>query len=138
NSEIRSGLWLREKNRGVELGGKTVGLIGYGNNGRAMSRKLYGFDVEVLAYDKYQTGFGNKFAQEVKMDEIFDKADILSFHIPLTTETNQLVKANFLARFRKPIFFLNGSRGEIVNMNDIIQGLEEKKILGAAFDVLPI
>jgi len=137
NNEIHKGLWRREENRGIELGGKTIGLIGYGNNGRAMARKLSGFDVEVLAYDKYKSGFTNSLAKEVQMDELFLNADILSLHIPLTSETHHLINSDFLSKFKKPIFFLNGSRGEIVNVEDVIKGLENKTILGAGFDVLP-
>lgn len=138
DAEVREGLWLREENRGMELGGKTVGLIGYGNNGKAMARKLHGFDVEVLAYDKYNFGFSDDFAREADMEEIFDKADALSFHIPLTPETFRLVDTDFLSRFRKPILFLNGSRGEIVDMEAVLVALEGKRIVGAAFDVLPV
>lgn len=137
NEEIRKGLWLREANRGIELGGKTVGLIGYGHNGSAMAKKLSGFDVEVIAYDKYKAGFSDAYATEVSMDEIFLKADVLSFHIPLTDETRGLVNKDFLSKFKKPIFFLNGSRGEVVDVEAVIEGLERKSILGACFDVLP-
>src|SRR5690606_11199736 len=121
NHEVRNGLWLREENRGIELGGKTVALIGYGNNGRAMARKLSGFDVNVIAYDKYKTNYSDTFAEEVQMDELFLKADILSLHVPLTHETHNLVNKDFLAKFKKPIYFLNGSRGETVNITDVIE-----------------
>src|SRR5690606_5589488 len=114
NQEVKSGLWLREENRGIELGGKTIGLIGYGNNGKAMAKKLSGFDVEVLAYDRYKSDYSDAYAREASMDEIFLKADVLSLHIPLTSETRNLVDKAFLAKFKKPIFFLNGSRGEVV------------------------
>lgn len=138
NSQVRSGLWLREENRGIELGGKTVGLIGYGNNGQAMARKLAGFGVEVLAYDKYKIGFTDQFATEVELEDLFLRADILSLHIPLTSETRNLVNQRFLRKFQKPIFFLNGSRGEIVDVEAVIDGLERKLILGAGLDVLAI
>jgi len=138
NAEIRNGLWLREENRGIELDGKTVALIGYGNNGSAMARKLSGFDVNVIAYDKYKSNFSDQFVTEVQMDELFLKADVLSLHIPLTNETSKLVNKSFLNRFEKPIFFLNGSRGEIVEIDALIGGLRESRILGAGLDVLPI
>lgn len=137
NREVRNGLWQREKNRGNELGGKTVGLIGYGHNGHAMAKKLSGFDVEVLAYDKYKSGFSDTYAKEVQMDEIFEKADVLSLHMPLTGETKNLINKEFLSRFKKAIVFLNGSRGPVANVEDVIEALESKKILAAAFDVLP-
>jgi len=138
NAEIRNGLWLREENRGIELGGKTVALIGYGNNGSAMARKLSGFDVNVIAYDKYKSNFSDQFVTEVQMDELFLKADVLSLHIPLTNETSKLVNKSFLNRFKKPIFFLNGSRGEIVEISAVIEGLRNNSILGAGLDVLPV
>jgi len=137
NAEVRNGLWQREENRGHELGGKTVALIGYGQNGGAMAKKLSGFDVEVLAYDKYKTGFTDAYAREVQMDELFEKADVVSLHIPLTDETRSLVNKDFLSRFKKPILFLNGARGPIANVEDVIESLENKKIVAAGFDVLP-
>lgn len=136
--EIRQGLWRREENRGFELGGKVVGLIGYGNNGQAMARKLSGFGVKVFAYDKYRVDYGDAFAEEASMDTIFRKADVLSLHIPLTTETRELVDAEFLAKFEKAIYFINGSRGETVAIKDVVAALHERKIIAAAFDVLPI
>lgn len=136
--EIRNGAWKREENRGFELGGKTIGLIGYGNNGRAMARKLSGFGVKVLAYDKYRIDYGDSFAEESCMNKIFEEADVLSLHVPLTAETQGLVSSEFLASFKKSIYFINGSRGETVAINDIVNALHEKKIIAAAFDVLPV
>ncbi|WP_353195382.1 NAD(P)-dependent oxidoreductase [Parapedobacter defluvii] len=138
NMEVKSGLWRREENRGVELGGRTVALIGYGNNGQAMARKLSGFGVTVIAYDKYKTGFSDAYATEVSMEEVVKRADVLSLHIPLTHETRNLVDDEYMRLFRKPIFFLNGARGEIVNIPSILKALDEGRILGAAFDVLPV
>lgn len=138
DQEVRKGLWRREENRGLELGGRTVALIGYGNNGRAMARKLSGFGVTTIAYDKYKTGFSDAYATEVSMEEIVKQADVLSLHIPLTQETRNLVDEEYLFHFRKPIFFLNGARGEIVDVSAVLSALESGKILGAAFDVLPI
>jgi len=136
--QIRIGQWLREENRGVELGGRTVALIGYGNNGQAMARKLAGFDVKVIAYDKYKRGFSDAYATEVSMEEIVKEADVLSMHIPLTRETRALVNDEYLFHFRKPFFFLNGARGEIVDIPAVLHAIDSGKILGAAFDVLPI
>lgn len=138
DSSIRNGLWLREEHRGLELGGKTVGLIGYGNNGQAMARKLAGFNVNVLAYDKYKTAFSDQYARESTMDELWESADILSFHIPLTEETAQLADEKFLLSFRKPIFILNAARGGIIDIPSLLKAIETGAILGAALDVLPV
>lgn len=136
--EIRNGIWRREENRGYELMGRTVALIGYGHNGQAMAKKLSGFGVKVIAYDKYKTGFSDEYATEVSMEEVVRQADVLSFHIPLTRETRGLVDEEYLYHFRKPIFFLMGARGGIADISAVLKYLDEGKILGAAFDVLPI
>lgn len=138
HEEIADGQWRREENRGLQLHGRTVGLIGYGNNGQAMARCLSGFGVKILAYDKYKTNFADGVVREVGMEEIFAETDILSLHIPLTAETRQLVNAGFWARFRKPLFFLNGARGEIVEIPAVLEAIRSGRILGAAFDVLPV
>ena len=136
--EIRNGIWRREENRGYELMGRTVALIGYGHNGQAMAKKLSGFGVKVIAYDKYKTGFSDEYATEVSMEEVVRQADVLSFHIPLTRETRGLVDEEYLYHFRKPIFFLMGARGGIADISAVLKYLDEGKILGAAFDVLPV
>ncbi len=138
NQEICNGIWNREENRGHELKGKTIALIGYGHNGKAMAKKLSGFDVKVIAYDKYKTGFSDNYATEVAMEEIVKQADVLSFHIPLTRETQGLINEEYLYHFRKPMFFLMGARGGIVDIPAILNALDTGKIIGAAFDVLPI
>lgn len=138
NTQVRNGQWLREENRGLELSGRVVGLIGYGNNGQAMARKLRGFDVEILAYDKYKSGFGSDQVKEVEMNELFEKADVLSLHIPLTAETRRMIDHTYISKFKKPIFLLNGARGEIVQIEELIEALENKSILGACLDVLPV
>lgn len=138
DKEIRNGKWRREENRGYELMGRTIALIGYGHNGQAMAKKLSGFGVTVLAYDKYKTGFSDEYATEVSMEEVVKRADILSFHIPLTRETKGMVDEEYLLHFRKPIFFLMGARGGIAHIPAILKNLDNGKILGAAFDVLPI
>ncbi|SFB92109.1 D-3-phosphoglycerate dehydrogenase [Parapedobacter composti] len=138
NFEVKNGQWRREANRGLELGGRTVALVGYGNNGQAMARKLSGFGVEVIAYDKYRTGFSDAYATEATMEEVTQRADVLSLHIPLTSETRGMVNDAYLARFNKPIFFLNGARGEIVDIPAVLDALGTGAVLGAAFDVLPV
>jgi D-3-phosphoglycerate dehydrogenase len=136
--QIRSGIWDREGNRGWELKGKTVGIIGYGFMGQSFARKLAGFGVRVIAYDKYKTGFSDSFATEVSMEEIVRQSDVLSLHIPLTAETRQMVNDEYLFHFRKPIYFLNTARGEIVNTQAVLNAIEKGKILGAGLDVLEV
>lgn len=138
DQQIRNGVWDREANRGFELKGKTVALIGYGNNGRSLAQKLSGFEVDVIAYDKYKTSFSDQYAREVSMEEIVKHADILSYHIPLTRETRQLFNDEYLFHFRKPIILLNASRGGIVNTKAVIDGLKNGKILAAGLDVLEV
>jgi len=138
HQQIKNGLWKREENRGYELKGRTIALIGYGHNGQAMAKKLSGFDVQVIAYDKYKTGFSDQYAREVSMEEVVKHADVLSFHIPLTRETHGLVDEEYLFHFRKPIFFLMGARGPIADIPSILKYIKQGKILGAAFDVLPV
>lgn len=136
NEEVRKGIWKREENRGTEIKEKTIGIIGYGNTGTAFAKKLSGFEAKVLAYDKYKHGFGDEFAKEVTMDEIFDKVDILSFHVPLTSETEYLFCDTYLDKFRKPIYLINTSRGPVVNTRHLIDGLQSGRVLGACLDVL--
>jgi D-3-phosphoglycerate dehydrogenase len=136
NKEVREGVWRREQNRGVELGGKTVGLIGYGNTGAAFAKLLSGFDVDVLVYDKYKKGFGGARVKESSPEEIFAKADVLSLHIPLNSETNYLVNDAYLVKFKKNIYFINTSRGKCVNTADLVKNIESGKVLGACLDVL--
>lgn len=134
--EIRKGIWDREGNRGYELRGKTVGIIGYGFMGQSFARKLSGFGVNVIAYDKYKTGFSDEFAKEVSMEEIVKHSDVLSLHIPLTKETRQMVNEEYFFHFKKPIFLLNTARGEIVNTQSVLNSIAKGKILGAGLDVL--
>jgi D-3-phosphoglycerate dehydrogenase len=134
--EIRNQIWDREGNRGYELKGKTVAIIGYGHMGQSFAKKLKGFEVSVMAYDKYKTGFSDEFAKEVSMEEVVKHADVLSLHIPLTKETKQMVNDEYLLHFRRPIFFLNTARGEIVNTSSVLKGIKNSKILGAGLDVL--
>jgi len=134
--EIRNGLWDREGNRGYELKGKKVGIIGYGFMGQSFAKKLAGFEVDVMAYDKYKTGFSDAFAREVSMEEIVKHSDVLSLHIPLTAETKLMVDDEYFFHFKKPIFFINTARGEIVKIDAVLNAIKAGKILGAGLDVL--
>lgn len=134
--QIRKGIWDREGSRGVELMGKTVGIIGYGHMGQAFARRLVGFGVTVLAYDKYRQNYGDAFAQEATMEDIFQRADILSLHVPLTDETLYLVDESYLRQFSKNIFLINTARGQVVSLDNLVEALNSGKIRGAALDVL--
>ena len=136
DKEVRSGEWNRESNRGEELDGKTVGIIGYGNNGAAFAKKLRGFDVRVLAHDKYKTGFGDHFVQECTLNAILEQADVISFHIPQNKETRSFLNHEFVASMQKPFYLLNLSRGKIVDTETLVTGLQNGKIKGAGLDVL--
>jgi D-3-phosphoglycerate dehydrogenase len=138
DDEVRHGIWNREGNRGYELKGKTVAIIGYGNTGQMLARKLSGFEVKVIAYDKYKTGFSDAFAQEVSMEQVVKEADILSFHIPLTFETRQLFNEEYLFHFKKQILLLNASRGEVVHTKAVLNGLKNGEISAAGLDVLEL
>ena len=134
--EVRQGIWDREGNRGYELGGLTVGLVGYGNNGQATARRLSGFGCRVLAYDKYRTDYGDAFAQESTLAHLCAEADVLSLHIPLTDETRMLIDDLFVKQFGRPFYLVNVARGEIVSLPAVVRGLENGKIRGACLDVL--
>jgi D-3-phosphoglycerate dehydrogenase len=136
DAEVRSGKWDREGNRGIELDGKTVGIIGYGNNGEAFAKKLRGFDVQILAYDKYKSNFGNKFVQESTLEELYANADVISFHIPQNEETLFWANDLFFESIQKPFFLLNLSRGKIVETKALLKAIENGKVLGAGLDVL--
>lgn len=136
NREVREGKWIREGNRGIELMGKTVGIIGYGNMGSAFAERLKGFGVKALAYDKYKKGFGSDFVQEVTLDKIFKEADVLSLHTPLTEETRDLINHAFIQQFSKNIFVINTARGKSLNTDDLVINLKSGKVLGACLDVL--
>jgi len=132
---VREGKWIREGNRGYELEGKTVGLIGYGNMGKSFAKKLRGFEVEVLCYD-ILPNVGDENAKQVSLSELQAKADVLSLHIPWTSDTNKMVNANFINAFAKPFWFVNTSRGKNVVTDDLAAALTSGKILGAGLDVL--
>ncbi|NND16012.1 MAG: hydroxyacid dehydrogenase [Eudoraea sp.] len=133
--EVRQGQWRREANRGVELDGKVVGLIGYGNTGKAFAKKLSGFDVDVLCFDIIG-GVGDGNARQVGMLEFCQLADVVSLHVPLTELTRGMVNTDFIEQFQKPFWFLNTARGKCVNTKDLVEGLRSGNILGAGLDVL--
>ncbi|MCA6421657.1 MAG: hydroxyacid dehydrogenase [Flavobacterium sp.] len=132
---VREGKWIREGNRGYELEGKTVGIIGYGNMGKSFAKKLKGFDVDVLCYD-IQDNVADENAKQVSLSELQQKADVLSLHIPWTPETDKLVNSEFINGFAKPFWFINTSRGKNVVTDDLVLALQSGKILGAGLDVL--
>ena len=134
--EVKNMVWAREANRGGEIMSKTVGIIGYGNTGRAFAKRLSGFGCNVLVYDKYKSNFSDAFGKEVGMETIFNEAEILSLHIPLTDETRMLVDIDYLKRFKKPIILINTARGEIVSLTAVDKALIEGHLRGAALDVL--
>jgi D-3-phosphoglycerate dehydrogenase len=133
--EIRIGHWNREKNRGHELDGKTVGIIGYGNMGKAFAKKLRGFDVDVLCYDIHENR-GDADAKQVSLPELQQNADVLSLHVPFTSLTNGMINSGFITKFSKPFWLLNTSRGKNVVTADLVSALQTGKILGAGLDVL--
>lgn len=133
--EVRNGIWLREENRGDELMGKTVGILGYGNMGKAFARRLTGMGVEVICYD-ILTGLGDDFATQVGWDEFLDRTDVLSLHTPESPETRGMINSDFINSFRKPIYFINTARGKSVVTSDLVLGIQSGKIKGACLDVL--
>jgi len=134
--EVRNGLWIREGNRGYELNGKTVGIIGLGNNGAAFARVLAGFNCRVLAFDPYLESHPNHPAMLHDMQTLFDECDVVSLHVPLNEETLYLANSDWFKRFAKPIWLINTARGKCLRTADLIQALESGKVLGAALDVL--
>ena len=136
DTQVRNGIWLREENRGYELMGKTIGLIGYGNNGSETAKRLKAFGCNILVFDKYKSNFSDEFVTESSLEEIYENVDIVSLHIPLTFESSKMVNAEFFDKFKKNIYLLNASRGEIVVLKDVVAAIENGKILGACLDVL--
>ena len=136
DQEVRGGKWIREGNRGTEIKGKTIGIIGYGNMGSAFAQRLIGFEAEVVSYDKYKTGYSDGNTREATLDELFEKADIVSIHVPLTEETRYMCNCTFFNHFQKNIMFINTSRGGIVNTEELADMIRKGKVTGAALDVL--
>lgn len=135
DKEIRNGKWFREENRGIELDGKTVGLIGYGNMGKSFAKKLRGFDVEVLCYD-IKPNVGDKNCKQVSLQELQERADVLSLHTPQTELTKNMVDDKFINQFKKPFWLINTARGKSVVTSDLVGALKSNKVLGAGLDVL--
>lgn len=136
DSEVRKGIWDREGNRGHELMGKTVGIFGYGNMGSAFAKRLRGFGVKVMAFDKYKVDFGTEFIQEVIWEKVKAEADVLSIHVPLTPETRDFFTLEELKSFAKPFWLINTARGEVISFETLNQALDQGVLKGAVLDVL--
>ncbi|MBM3159585.1 MAG: hydroxyacid dehydrogenase [Bacteroidetes bacterium] len=135
--EVKSRNWRREQNRGTELSGKTVGIIGFGNTGSELARLLVPFKVKLLVYDRFKEGFGNEFVLESSLEAIQQQAEIISFHVPLTELTTNMVNVTFFNSLERQPLLVNTSRGGIVNLDHLITALEQEKVRGVALDVLP-
>lgn len=136
NNEIRSGLWKREANRGLEIKGKTIGIIGFGNMGSSFAKRLRGFECNIISYDKYKKNYAPDYVEEVSLEELFNRADVVSFHVPLTDETHYMADAAFFNSFAKPIYLINTARGAVVKTVDLVSGMQSGKVLGVALDVI--
>ena len=135
DNEVRSGIWKREENRGDELKGKTVGIIGYGNMGNAFAQRLQGFGVEVICYDILPDQ-GNQYATQVSLEEFFNRAEVVSLHTPQTPQTMQMINKEFINQFKNPFYFINTARGKSVVTKDLVEAMKSGKVIGAALDVL--
>jgi D-3-phosphoglycerate dehydrogenase len=136
NTQVRQGVWLRAENRGFEMKGKTLAIIGYGNMGKAFAQRLSGFEMNVIAYDKYLSNFSDQYAREVTLEDVYQTADIISFHVPLTEETRYMFHKGWIQQMKKPFYLINTARGPVVKTDDLLQALEAGQVLGAALDVL--
>lgn len=136
DAEVRAGKWIREGNRGLEIKGKTVGIIGYGNMGGAFAQRLKGFEANVIAYDKYKINYSDEFVAEKELEDLFEQTDILSLHIPLTEETKFMVNDKFINRFKNDIYIINTARGKVLKTEDLVKNMKSGKVLGTALDVL--
>lgn len=137
DSEVRQGLWRREANRGFEIKGRTVGIIGCGNMGSAFAQRLQGFECGIIAYDKYKpAGYAPSYVEEVSLAELQRRADIVSLHVPLTDETHYMVDSDFIKAFDHPFYLINTSRGAVVKTADLAAAIEQGSVLGAAMDVI--
>lgn len=135
SSEVKNGIWKREENRGDELMEKTFGIIGYGNMGKATAQRLSGFGVKVIFYD-ILPHLSDTFASQVSLQELQQRADVISLHIPLTRETHNMIDENFIAEMKKPFYFINTARGKNVKTKALVEGLKSGKVIGACLDVL--
>ena len=136
DTEVRKGLWIRENNRGTEIKGKTVSIIGYGNMGGAFAQRLKGFGAHVIAYDKYKFNYSDEYVTENTLNDIFEETDILSLHTPLTDETQFMINDHFINQFKKNIYLINTARGKVVKTDDLAKNIRSGKVIGAALDVL--
>ncbi len=136
NKEISKGLWLREENRADEIFGKTIGIIGFGNTGSQFAKVLSGFNVQVLAHDIKKQGFSKEYIKEATLSEIFQSADVVSLHLPFTTETYHYANENFFSSFKKSIYFLNTCRGKVMDTKALLKAIQNKQVKAAGLDVL--
>ena len=136
DKSVHDKVWEREKHRGMELGNKTVGIIGYGVMGKALATKLRGIGCKIIAYDKYTSGFSDEYVTEVTEEAFFRRSEIVSVHLPLTDETNGLVDSTWLARFSHPFIFINSSRGSVVKTKDLLDALDANQVTACGLDVL--
>jgi D-3-phosphoglycerate dehydrogenase len=134
--QVRQGIWAREQNRGIELKGKTVGIVGYGNMGSAFAERLKGFGVTVLSYDKYKKNYANGLVKECKMKDLFNECDVVSIHVPFNNETKYLINNTWINKFKKNIFIINTARGKCLNTKHLVSNIISGKIKGACLDVL--
>ncbi|MFT5600645.1 MAG: D-3-phosphoglycerate dehydrogenase [Flavobacteriales bacterium] len=136
DSEVRQGIWKREENRGLELMGKTIGIIGFGYMGAAFAQRLQGFGARILSYDKYKSNYAPDYVTEVSLETLKSEVDIISLHIPQTAETIGMVNKEFISSIQKPFYLINSARGKSVKLEDLVEGIKSNKVLGACLDVL--
>ena len=136
NMQVKNGIWKRETNSGIEIANKTIGIIGYGMTGKAFAKRLSGFGVSTLAYDKNKSGYQDEFCHEASMEDLFEKCDVISLHIPINADNKYLVDHSFLRQFKKNIYLINTSHGQLIKTNDLANAVSKGKVLGAALDVL--
>jgi D-3-phosphoglycerate dehydrogenase len=136
NNQVHAGLWLREENRGTDLRGKTVGIVGYGNMGSAFADKLRGFGVKVLAHDKYRSGFERTGVTGADLERVLHESDVISLHLPLNAETHHFADRDFFLRVGRPVWFLNSSRGAVVHTGALLDAIDHGRVIAAGLDVL--
>jgi D-3-phosphoglycerate dehydrogenase / 2-oxoglutarate reductase len=136
NAQVHQGVWDREQNRGYDLQGRTIGIIGYGHMGSAFAEKLSGFGVRIVAHDKYVRGFGRGHVEEATLEEVLGQSEVISLHLPLDAHTHHFANASFFSRLAKPVWFLNTSRGPVVHTAALLDALDAGRVRGAALDVL--